>query len=126
MTDELKHFIEYCNKLESGSVIIVEGKRDIKTLKDLGITRKIIAKGGLDLNTFVDRVLQYNHIIIITDFDQEGIRLKKILKSEIARRKGHSFIDNHARHILYKFAKANSTLEIEDLHRFISQLNFET
>ncbi|MHA1974333.1 MAG: toprim domain-containing protein [Candidatus Hodarchaeales archaeon] len=123
MTDELVKFIEYCNNIKSSSVIIVEGKRDIKTLKDLGIKCKIIAKGGMDINTFVDRILQYKHIIILSDFDKEGIRLQKTLRSEITHKKGHGFIDDHARHMLYKFAKANSSLEIEDLYRFIFQLN---
>ncbi|MFX0183595.1 MAG: toprim domain-containing protein [Candidatus Hodarchaeota archaeon] len=117
----LPKFIQYCKNL-SNAVIIVEGKRDIETLRKLGISNEIIQRGGLSLNELVDRVYQLPTIIILTDFDAKGKRLRGQIKKEIQKRKGHGRIDPLPRQFLYKFCRAYKISEIEDLDRFIEKV----
>jgi len=114
----LTKFVEYCEKLED-AVIVVEGKRDNTTLKKLGIRNKIIVKGGRSLDDLVDLVIQSPIIIILTDFDQEGKKLRRQLKREIQLKKGHGTIDSIARQILYRLCRAYRISEIEDLDHFL-------
>lgn len=113
----LSEFIQYCKELNDG-IIIVEGKRDIETLRQLGITIEIIQRGGFSLNELIDRVYLSSTIIILTDFDNKGKRLRGQIKKEIQKRKGHGRIDPLPRQLLYKFCRANGISEIEDLDRF--------
>ncbi|MFX0084474.1 MAG: toprim domain-containing protein [Candidatus Hodarchaeota archaeon] len=115
----LNEFVDYCNKLTSNSVFIVEGKRDTKILRLLGIKGQIIERGGLSLHELVDKTSQAETIVILTDFDTEGKKLQKIIKNEIQNRKGHGRIDSHARQLLFRFCRAFRVSEIEDLKQFI-------
>ncbi|MFX0015690.1 MAG: hypothetical protein ACFFB2_12210 [Promethearchaeota archaeon] len=114
----LTEFIQYCNDLDNSALFIVEGKRDTQSLRSLGLTGKIIEKGQLPLNELIDMVFNAPIIVILTDFDQKGKQLRKILKKEIQHRKGHGKIDTYARQLLYKFCRAYRINEIEDLERF--------
>ncbi len=114
----LSKFIQYCNELGEDAFFIVEGKRDTKTLRLLGLTGNIIEKGQRPLNELVDVALQAPVIVILTDFDRKGKHLRKAIKKEIQHRKKHGKIDNYARQLLYKFCRAYRITEIEDLDRF--------
>ncbi|MFX0174412.1 MAG: toprim domain-containing protein [Candidatus Hodarchaeota archaeon] len=117
----LPKFIQYCKDL-SDAVIIVEGKRDIETLRRLGISNKIIQRGGLSFDKLADRVYQFSTIIILTDFDAKGKRLRSQIKKEIQKRKGHGRIDPLPRQFLYKLCRAYKISEIEDLDRFVGKV----
>jgi 5S rRNA maturation endonuclease (ribonuclease M5) len=112
-------FVDYCNNLTSNSVFIVEGKRDSDALRLLGLKGHIIEKGGLSLYELVDKTYQAETIVILTDFDVEGKKLRKHIKNEIQHRKGHGRIDAHARHLLFRFCRAYRVSEIEELKKFI-------
>lgn len=114
----LSKFIQYCNELGEDAFFIVEGKRDTKTLRLLGLTGNIIEKGQRPLNELVDVALQAPVIVILTDFDRKGKHLRKAIKKGIQHRKKHGKIDNYARQLLYKFCRAYRITEIEDLDRF--------
>ncbi|MHA2226987.1 MAG: hypothetical protein ACXAC8_17360 [Candidatus Hodarchaeales archaeon] len=114
---QLNDWVRYCNELNE-VIFIVEGKRDNLTLRKLGILGWIVEKGGYTVGEIVDILFQHETIVILTDFDREGKRLRKIIEKEIQHRRGHGKIDNYARHFLYRFCKANGVNEIEDLDRF--------
>ncbi|MFX0151450.1 MAG: toprim domain-containing protein [Candidatus Hodarchaeota archaeon] len=114
----LPKFIQYCIDI-SDAVIIVEGKRDSETLRRLGILNEIVQRGGLSLDELVDRVYHVPTIIILTDFDAKGKRLRSQIKKEIQKRKGHGRIDPLPRQFLYKLCRAYKISEIEDLDRFV-------
>ena len=114
----LNDFITYCNELGNNALIIVEGKRDTRTLRLLGITSNIIEKGQKSQVKLVDMAFNAPIIIILTDFDRKGRHLRKIIQNEIQSRKNHGKIDNHARQLLYKLCRAYRINEIEDLDRF--------
>ncbi len=116
----LSKFIQYCNELSEEALFIVEGKRDTKTLRLLGLTGKIIEKGQRPLDQLVDVVFKAPVIVILTDFDREGKYLRKVILKEIQHRKKHGKIDNYARQLLYRFCRAYRISEIEDIDRFAS------
>ncbi len=115
----LPKFIQYCNELGDDALFIVEGKRDTETLRLLGIEGQIIEKGILSLNELIDSVFRAPILVILTDFDQEGKHLRKVIIKEM-QRKGYAKIDNYARQLLYRFCRAYRITEIEDLDRFAS------
>ncbi|UCG03172.1 MAG: hypothetical protein JSW11_04115 [Candidatus Heimdallarchaeota archaeon] len=118
----LSEFIEYCNELGEEALIIVEGKNDSKTLRLLGLTGNIIEKGQKSNNNLVDIVFNAPIIVILTDFDRKGRHLRKVIRKEIQSRKNHGKIDNYARQLLYKLCRAYRINEIEDLDRFVTNV----
>lgn len=74
-----------------GTPIIVEGKKDIETLRKLGIEGTIIAAktGG---KTFLDAVseIEKTHVkevVLLLDFDRRGKELTKNLKQHLEKTK---------------------------------------
>jgi len=116
---KIEDFIDYCNKLLGNLVFIVEGKRDTKVLRLLGLNGQIVEKGGLSIYELVDKISLTETIVILTDFDLEGKKLRKQIKNEIQHRKGHGRIDSHARQLLFRFCRSIRVSEIEDLKQFI-------
>jgi 5S rRNA maturation endonuclease (ribonuclease M5) len=115
----ISDFIKYCNSLEDPVVLVVEGKRDSNILHELGIDAIILEKSGFSIHELVDQIYHFKTIIILTDFDAEGKRLRRLILNEIQSRKGHGRIDSHARQLLFRFCRAHRVSEIEDLKRFI-------
>lgn len=118
----IQDFVYYCNSIQELLVIIVEGKRDIQALIDIGIelvNGRILAHKGYSMNDLIDQVVLTPVIIILVDFDQEGKRLRNTIKHEIQRQKNHGFVDPYPRQLLYKFFRAARINEIEELKQFI-------
>jgi len=59
-----------------GAVIVVEGKHDVTSLRNLGIYGKIVPLGGQPLLNFAD-TLAYgsDSVIVLTDWDRRGNEL---------------------------------------------------
>ena len=69
-----------------GTPILVEGKKDIETLRSLGVDGKIItAKGGKRLLDVVSEVEEsgVREIILLADFDRRGRELTSRLKKHL-------------------------------------------
>ncbi len=66
---------------EKGSPIIVEGVRDRESLRTLGIAGKILCIQSSRRNTlgFVEELGTLTRVIVLTDFDREGVSLAKKL-----------------------------------------------
>jgi 5S rRNA maturation endonuclease (ribonuclease M5) len=64
-----------------GGVIVVEGNRDRDSLREIGITGSILCLQSSRKNTlgFVEGLHDVDKVIILTDFDREGVRLAKRL-----------------------------------------------
>ncbi|MEM2972386.1 MAG: toprim domain-containing protein [Candidatus Bathyarchaeia archaeon] len=73
----------------AGKLIIVEGEKDIKTLRTLGIEGKIImAKaGGKSLLDVVSEIEEMGtcQVILLLDFDRRGRELMKKLKQQLEK-----------------------------------------
>ena len=69
---DVKKFIERLNH-QSNSLVVVEGKRDVAALKNLGFSGHIVefhSFGGLI--KFADAVAKYKNLILLFDGDRKG------------------------------------------------------
>lgn len=81
--------------------IIVEGKRDRKSLEKFGIKNIFeINKGLFEVIEEIESFDFEGELVILTDFDKEGLDLYKKLKI-ICERKGIK-VNDRLRNILYK------------------------
>ncbi len=65
-------------------VILVEGPRDVESLKSLGCVAQIDVLSHSGVNDFdlADEIAaRFNNVLILTDFDDEGLNLNKRFKS---------------------------------------------
>ncbi len=75
---ELESVIEELN--ESVDAIIVEGARDKKGLRELGITKAILMCSTKPDTAFIDDLRsRYKRVAILTDYDRAGKRFNKRL-----------------------------------------------
>jgi len=59
-----------------GAVIVVEGKHDVTSLRNLGICGKIVPLGGQPLLNFADTLAcGSDSVIVLTDWDRRGNEL---------------------------------------------------
>ncbi len=70
---------------EKGIPILVEGKKDKSSLRRLSIKGKIICikSNRGNLQDLLCTMKSFNEIIVLTDFDQEGMELAKLLENEL-------------------------------------------
>jgi 2,5-diamino-6-(ribosylamino)-4(3H)-pyrimidinone 5'-phosphate reductase len=72
-----------------GTLIIVEGKRDIETLRALAVEGKIIAAktGGKSLQDVIFEVenIDAQEVILLFDFDRRGKEWTKRIKQQLER-----------------------------------------
>jgi 5S rRNA maturation endonuclease (ribonuclease M5) len=71
-------------------VVVVEGLRDESSLRSLGCTIKIEIINQTGINDFdlTDKISKNNkHILILTDFDEEGLKLNKQFLTLFERKK---------------------------------------
>ena len=90
--EKLQKLIERISyESERGGVIVVEGIRDRDSLRKIGIAGRILCLQSSRKNTvgFVEELHDVNKVIILTDFDREGVflakRLAHILSAESIR-----------------------------------------
>jgi len=74
---------------ENNTPIVVEGKKDIETLRTLGITGEIITakKGGRSLIDILQAIesKQPKEVILLLDFDRRGKETTQFLKNHLER-----------------------------------------
>ncbi|MCL7413458.1 MAG: toprim domain-containing protein [ANME-2 cluster archaeon] len=72
--------LELLQQSEEGAAIIVEGKRDRRALRELGITGPVklgTQKSLLELCEEVAR--EYDTVIVLTDWDENGEKLARLM-----------------------------------------------
>ena len=99
--ERIDEWVEEIKK--SRKFIIVEGKKDLKALRDIGITNKIETLHGKPLYKVAEDAAGHKEIIILTDLDKEGKKLYGRLSSYL---QSHGCeIDNKLREFLLKKTK---------------------
>ncbi len=75
-----------------GAVIVVEGRRDLDSLQKLGITGRILCLQSSRTNTvgFVEGLGAVDDVIVLTDFDRQGVSLAKKLARILNSQKVHA------------------------------------
>jgi len=103
-------------------VIIVEGKKDVSSLKYLGF-KKVYAihETGVPLREKLEKIVsnleKKDKICILTDFDRKGKKLYLLIKSEL-RQMPRVKLDSSLRGILLKVKVSH----IEGLSKFIEKV----
>ena len=109
---------------EKGAVIVVEGPRDRESLRSMGISGKILCLQSSRRNTlgFAEQLEDERSVIVLMDFDREGVflanRLSRVLNSQKI----------HANLVLWRELRALTRSElrsIEELPRLYDRLQNE-
>jgi len=111
------------NLSKEGNVIIVEGQRDRRALRELGITGPIELGTKKSLLLFCEELARtYRNAIILTDWDRTGNRLAKLMEQYLmaVSVKVNTDIRVKIQNLVQKRIK-----DVESLHTHISNLKNE-
>ena len=111
------------NLSKEGNVIIVEGQRDRRALRELGITGPIELGTKKSLLLFCEELARtYRNAIILTDWDRTGNRLAELMEQYLmaASVKVNTDIREKIQNLVQKRIK-----DVESLHTHISNLKKE-
>jgi len=101
--------------------VVVEGERDVKALRALGLTGEIVTlHRGVTVFNFCERLAaQHRHVVILTDWDVRGGQLARLLRDGLAANGVKYDDDLRARlsALCHGDVKA-----VEDLHRYAERL----
>ena len=115
LLESLKSFVEKLNK--GADIIIVEGIKDRKALKGLGIKAKILTLYELKTK---EREVKGKRVVILTDFDEKGKELKLRVERMLVT-KGARIVREYRRE-LARFMFKRKMKEIESLASLASTL----
>ena len=85
-TDDLREFVDMLNEeAEGGSVIVVEGRRDVQALNLIGVNRNLVILNHFKgITHFVDNHCHIGKkIILLLDMDRTGKHLTSKLVSQL-------------------------------------------
>ena len=103
-----------------GVPIIVEGSKDVRTLRSLGVQGPIFCAKSrrLGLFDFLETIGAYSEVIVLTDFDKEGRALAWRLSRDLSQMRTKADIE------LWKQLKALTRSEIvgiESLRKYLER-----
>ncbi len=107
---------------EQGGIIVVEGQRDRDSLRKMGITGTILCLQSSRKNTvgFVEELDAGRDVIVLTDFDRQGVFLaKRLARLLISQR-------IHANLVLWRELRGltrSDVRSIEELPKFQQRLH---
>jgi 5S rRNA maturation endonuclease (ribonuclease M5) len=109
---------------EQGGIIIVEGTRDRDSLRELGISGTILCLQSSRKNTvgFVEELDARRKVIVLTDFDRQGVFLAKRLARSLNYQKIHPNL------VLWRELRGltrSDVRSIEELPKFHNRLRAE-
>lgn len=91
MMEELKGWVEDLNEQSDDVIIIVEGKKDVVAMRNIGITARLVNMNkGMSVLTFLENLStnsrpfenigSFETLVILTDWDRTGGRIASKLK----------------------------------------------
>jgi 5S rRNA maturation endonuclease (ribonuclease M5) len=89
--DSTKRFLEELSTVNESVPIIVEGSRDVQTLRALGIRGRIVTvHSGRSIQSFCDEYSEtYGEAVILTDWDSRGnqifVKITRFLEADWER-----------------------------------------
>jgi len=114
--EEIEDFLIELNK--SNKLIIVEGPKDKKALKDAGVGNHIIELTKKPIFQVIEDVAKISdQVVILTDFDKKGKELYGKLNSDLQQ--NGVKVDHYFREWLQKNTKLS---HVEGLSSYISNL----
>jgi len=122
--DALVELIEFLSEAHNYvDVIIVEGIRDVSSLKTLGCETviEILSHAGVSDYELAEQIaVKYNSILILTDFDEEGLKLYQKF-SRILERNGVK-VETSLRHWISRLMAKIGVYAIESLDNILYEL----
>ena len=88
--EKIQQILEYLTQESAnGTPVIVEGKKDIEALRNLGVTGKILAaktggKSRLDLISEIEKTGS-QEVILLLDFDRRGKEWTAVLRQNLEK-----------------------------------------
>ena len=121
MEETARLFDQLRTMSESGTPIIVEGRRDEAALRHLGIKGRIycLKARGESRHDFLERLDGATDAIVLTDFDREGKKLETWLYKELLLRGVKSDLRLWSR---IKSIAKNEVRSVEELPAFVRAL----
>ncbi|MFX0097183.1 MAG: toprim domain-containing protein [Candidatus Hodarchaeota archaeon] len=119
MINRLEEVLLKIDNLSKSFPILVEGKKDERTLRQLGITGIIVHLSGQSLFETAERMAGFGKVIILTDFDKRGEKIASQV-SRYLEEQGTFPIMTYRTEIL-SITKGRIR-QIEGLSRFINHL----
>jgi 5S rRNA maturation endonuclease (ribonuclease M5) len=109
---------------EQGIPVLIEGQKDEKALKELGVNGNFIKVSGSGLKLFeiAEIAAQSARVVILTDFDRKGNELAKRLSEDIQSLGSHP--DLRLRRIIMGITR-RYIKDIQSLPRHMEQLELE-
>ena len=109
--------LEAIDNIESHILIIVEGKHDIVSLRELNIDNSILALEGRPLYKVVERVVKMQKkVLILVDLDKKGRIIYRYLYHHLTR---HGIKVNT---VFRDFLIRKTTIhQIEDIYRYVKK-----
>lgn len=109
---------------DKGGVIVVEGQRDRDSLRKMGIKGPILCLQSSRKNTvgFAEGLDDERNIIVLTDFDRQGVALAKRLTRALSSQKIHTNL------VLWRELRGltrSDVHSIEELPKFYLRLQTE-
>lgn len=98
------------------TLIIVEGRKDIKALQKFGIMKNVIHLKGRLLTEICDEAAAFKKIIILTDFDATGQKIATDLQQNLMSRGDTTYYHK------LKFYFKKVCKDIESLFRIYQQI----
>ena len=122
--EKLEELIQELQQLsEKGYIIIVEGHRDRKSLRELGITGTIELGTKKSLLIFCEEVARMSQkVIVLTDWDKNGEKLALLMESYL--RSANTDVNMDIREKIKKLVKKRIK-DIESLNTHIENLKSE-
>ncbi len=80
--EKFKDLISELTRLNSEIPVVVEGRKDVRTLREIGLKGEILrlGKGASVFSLCEDISKKYEKVIILTDWDRKGGQLAKLLR----------------------------------------------
>lgn len=103
-----------------GAAIIVEGQRDERALRALGVTGPIImASRRPALELAEDAARRYNEIVILTDWDLKGEEMARIMEQHLLHTPSH--VDMEIRERLKRLVR-KEIKDVESLSIYVERM----
>jgi 2,5-diamino-6-(ribosylamino)-4(3H)-pyrimidinone 5'-phosphate reductase len=123
-TEHLIKLMEVIEELkeeaERGIPILVEGKKDIKSLRNLGVEGTFVMVSRTPVFEIADEFIENNirEVILLTDFDRRGRKYAKVIVEELQGR--GIKVNTEIRKKIIKYSHGDLK-DIESLYIYISK-----
>lgn len=103
------------------TLIIVEGRKDLQALQNLGIKKNILHFQGRSMAEIADISASFKKIIILTDFDSFGHRVARDLYNKLNSRGLNADLKYYFR---LRFFFKSVSKDIESIFRIYQQIQY--